>query len=133
LKPFQQEQAAALIEGGAVIVYEHNGGANCVDELYAIYPDGRITAEEGANTLEKQMTPADVENLLSGITSLGWFTDTLYSTEHEPCGQCYTFFLTVSDQGQVKTVKAVNGGTDTPPAYWKVIALIDEIIPLFEY
>ena len=133
LKPFQQEQAAALIEGGAVIVYEHNGGANCVDELFAIYPDGRITAEEGANTLEKQMTPADVENLLSGITSLGWFTDTLYSTEHEPCGQCYTFFLTVSDQGQIKTVKAVNGGTDTPPAYWKVIALIDEIIPHFEY
>lgn len=131
LKPFQQEKAAALVEGGAVVVYEHNGGASCVDELYAIYPDGRITGEEGAATLEKQATSADVERLLSGINALGWFTDTLYSTEHEPCGQCYTFFLTVSDQGQVKTVKAVNGGTDTPPAYWKVIALIDEIIPHF--
>jgi galactofuranose transport system permease protein len=131
LKPFQQDQAAALIESGAVIVYEHNGGSNCVDELYAIYPDGKITAEEGVNKIEKQVTSADVKNLLSGINGLGWFTDTLYSTEHEPCGQCYTFFLTVSDQGQVKTVKAVNGGTDTPPAYWKVIALIDEIIPHF--
>lgn len=131
LKPFRQDQAAALIESGAVIVYEHNGGAGCVDELYAIYPDGRITAEEGPNKLEKQVTPADVKTLLSGINTLGWFTDTLYSTEHEPCGQCYTFFLTVSDQDQVKTVKAVNGGTDTPPAYWKVIALIDEIIPHF--
>lgn len=131
LKPFQQDQAAALIESGAVIVYEHNGGSNCVDELYAIYPDGKITAEEGANKLEKQVTSADVEKLLSDIKGLGWFTDTLYSTEHEPCGQCYTFFLTVSDQGQVKTVKAVNGGTDTPPVYWKVIALIDEIIPHF--
>ena len=79
----------------------------------------------------KQATPAEVNELLSGIEHLGWFTDTLYSTEHEPCGQCYTFFLTVADQGQVKTVKAVNGGTDTPPAYWKVIALIDEIIPHF--
>jgi simple sugar transport system permease protein len=131
LKPFQQEQAAALIEGGAVVVYEHNGGSNCVDELYAIYPDGKITAEEGTIKLEKQVTPADVTKLLLGINDLGWFTDTLYSTEHEPCGQCYTFFLTVADQGQVKTVKAVNGGTDTPPDYWKVIALIDEIIPHF--
>jgi ribose/xylose/arabinose/galactoside ABC-type transport system permease subunit len=131
LKPFQQDQAAALIEGGAVIVYEHNGGSNCIDELYAIYPDGKITGEEGANKLEKQATPADVEKLLSGINDLGWFTDTLYSTEHQPCYTCYTFFLTVSDQGQVKTVKAVNGGTDTPPAYWKVIALIDEVIPHF--
>jgi ribose/xylose/arabinose/galactoside ABC-type transport system permease subunit len=131
LKPFQQDQAAALIEAGAVIVYEHNGGSNCVDELYAIYPDGKITGEEGVNKLEKQVTSADVENLLSGINGLGWFTDKLYSTEHEPCGQCYTFFLTVSDQGQVKTVKAVNGGTDAPPDYWKVIALIDEVIPHF--
>jgi len=131
LKPFQQDKAAALVEGGAVVVYEHNGGSNCVDELYAIYPGGKITAEEGANKLEKQATSDDIEELLSGINALGWFTDTLYSTEHEPCGQCFTFFLTVSDQGQVKTVKAVNGGTDTPPAYWKVIALIDEIIPHF--
>ncbi|HET6845429.1 MAG TPA: hypothetical protein VFH29_01260, partial [Anaerolineales bacterium] len=131
LKPFRQDSAAALIEAGAVIVYEHNGGADCVDELYAIYPDGRITAEEGASTLEKQTSPEAVKTLLSGIEAQGWFTDTLYSTEHEQCGQCYTFFLTVADQGQVKTVKAVNGGTDTPPAYWKVIALIDEIIPHF--
>jgi hypothetical protein len=84
----------------------------------------------GATQLEKQVAP-DVDGLVSGITTLGWFTDTLYSTEHEQCGQCYTFFLSVSDQGQIKTVKAVNGGTDTPPAYWKVIALIDEIIPHF--
>jgi len=131
LKPFQQEKAAELVQAGAVIVYEHNGGSDCVDELYAIYPDGRIAAEEGANKLEKQATPTEVNELLSGIEDLGWFTDTLYSTEHEPCGQCYTFFLTVAHQGQVKTVKAVNGGTDTPPAYWKVIALIDEIIPPF--
>jgi galactofuranose transport system permease protein len=131
LKPFQQDEAAALIEGGAVVVYEHNGGASCVDELYAIYADGKITAEEGTNKLDKQVDSAEVKKLLSGINALGWFTDTLYSTEHEPCGQCFTYFLTVSDQGQVKTVKAVNGGTDTPPDYWKVIALIDEIIPHF--
>ncbi len=131
LKPFQQERAAAMLSEGAVIVYEHNGGAGCVDELYAIYPDGKITAEEGVNELEKQVTPEDVEVLLSKINDMGWFTDILYSTEHEPCGQCYTFFLTVSDQGQIKTVKAVNGGTDTPPIYWKVISLIDEIIPHF--
>jgi ribose/xylose/arabinose/galactoside ABC-type transport system permease subunit len=131
LKPFQQDKVAALVEGGAVVVYEHNGGSNCVDELYAIYPDGMITAEEGPNQLKKQVTPAEIDTLLSGVNALGWFTDTLYSTEHEPCGQCFTFFLTVADQGQVKTVKAVNGGTDTPPAYWKVIALIDEIIPHF--
>lgn len=132
LKPFQQEQAAALINEGAVLVYEHNGGASCVDEMVAIYPDGKITVEEGVNKLEKQVSSAEVESLLSEIKDIGWFTDTLYSTEHEPCGQCFTFFITISDQGQIKTVKAVNGGTDTPPDYWKVVALIDAIVPHFE-
>jgi ribose/xylose/arabinose/galactoside ABC-type transport system permease subunit len=131
LKDFRQEQAANLIKSGAFITYERNGGTTCIDELYAIYPDGKIIGEDGVNKIEKQVTSADVEELLSGIKSLGWFTDKLYSTEHEPCGTCYTYFLSVSDQGQVKTVKAVNGGTDAPPDYWKVIALIDEVIPHF--
>ncbi len=42
LKPNRQERAAELMKGGAAIAYERNGGSACVDELYAIYPDGRI-------------------------------------------------------------------------------------------
>jgi len=131
LKPVRQDQAADLIKSGALIAYERNGGTTCLDELYAIYPDGKITGQEGENKIEKQVSPDEVTKLLSGLEGLGWFTDKLYSTEHEPCGTCYTYFLSVSDQGQVKTVKAVNGGTDAPPDYWKAIALIDEVIPHF--
>ena len=50
LKPYPPGPAADLAKGGAVIVYERNGGAGCVDELYAIYPDGRITGDNGAQT-----------------------------------------------------------------------------------
>jgi hypothetical protein len=42
LQPYRQDQAAALVDDGAVIVYERNGGPECIDELYAIHPDGRI-------------------------------------------------------------------------------------------
>jgi ABC-type xylose transport system permease subunit len=45
LKPYRQEQAASLISDGAVIAYERNGGPRCIDELYAIYPDGRIVGD----------------------------------------------------------------------------------------
>jgi ribose/xylose/arabinose/galactoside ABC-type transport system permease subunit len=130
-KAFRQDQAAALIESGAVIAYERNGGKSCVDELYAIYPDGKITGEEGGNKLEKKGTPEEVTKLLSDIRGLGWFTDAMFDTSPEVCGVCYTYFLSVSDQGQVKTVKGVNGTTVTPTDYWKFIALIDQIIPQF--
>jgi hypothetical protein len=131
LQPFRQDQAAALVKDGAVIAYERNGGSNCIDELYGIYPDGRIVGDDGTNRIEKQVNPADVEKLLSDISAKGWFTEEMYSTSHVPCGQCFTYYLTVSYQGQEKTVKAVDGGTDAPADYWRVVSLINGITPKF--
>jgi len=88
-----------------------------------------ITAEEGGRNVEKQVTPAEVSALLEGIAGLGWFTEELYSSWHTPCGQCYTYFISVSYQGREKTVQAVNGGTDAPAEYWQVVSLINGIIP----
>jgi hypothetical protein len=128
-KPFRQDQAASLMKDGAVIMYERNGGQTCIDELYAIYPDGTIKGNDGDRNVEKQATPAEINTLLEGIDQLGWFTGELYSTWHTPCGQCYTYFISVSYQGKEKTVQAVNGGTDAPAEYWQVISLINGIIP----
>jgi len=117
--------------GGAIIAYERNGGPTCLDELYAIYPDGRIVGDDGTKTIEAQVAPADVGKLLSGIADRGWFTDEMYDTWHTPCGQCYGYYLTVYYKGQEKTVKAVDGGTDAPADYWQVVSLINGVIPQF--
>jgi hypothetical protein len=53
----------------------------------------------------------------------------MYNTWHDPCGQCYGYYVTVTDQGETKTVRGVNGGTDAPADYWQVISLIKGIIP----
>ena len=131
LQPFRQDLAASLIQAGALLAYERNGGPDCVDEVYAVYPDGRITGDDGEKQVEKQVTAADVDLLLANITDYGWFTDVLYDTWHTPCGQCYGYYLTVSYQGQQKTVKGVDGGTDAPADYWHVISLVKGIIPQF--
>ena len=55
LSPFREEEAANLIKDGAVIVYHRTAGPQCVDELFAIYPDGRITGNDGVNKVEKQI------------------------------------------------------------------------------
>jgi len=131
LKPYRQDQAANLIKDGAVVVYERNGGPNCIDELHAIYPDGRIVGDDGEREVEKQVTSADVDLLQAGINEYGWFTDELYDTWHTPCGQCYGYYLTVSYNNQEKTVKGVDGGTDAPADYWQVISLVKGIVPKF--
>jgi len=131
MRPFRQAEAEVAMETGAVVTYERNGGPNCIDELYFIYPDGRIVGDDGANKIEKQVTPADVDALLVGITDLGWFTDEMYNTWHTPCGQCYGYYVTVSYDDQIKTVKGVDGGTDAPADYWQVVSLVKGIVPAF--
>jgi ABC-type uncharacterized transport system permease subunit len=130
-KPFRQDLAAEFMKDGAVIAYERNGGPNCIDELYAIYPDGRIVGDDGVHTVEEQVMPEEVDTLLTGINSYEWFTDEMYNTWHTPCGQCYGYYLTVSYEGQEKTVKGVDGGTDAPADYWQVISLVKGVVPKF--
>jgi hypothetical protein len=131
LQPYRQEQAAALVAEGAIIVYERNGGPECIDELYAIFPDGRIVGDDGEEVIEKQLTTADVDLLMAGIVDNGWFTGELYDTWHTPCGQCYGYYLTVVHSGQEKTVKGVDGGTDAPAVYWQIISLVKGVVPKF--
>ncbi len=131
-KPFRQEEAARLMqEPGAVLTYEKNGGPNCIDVLYVIYSDGRIVGDDGTTKIEKQITPEEVQTLLAGINAKGWFTDEMYNTWHARCGQCYGYYITISYNDQVKTVKGVDGGTDAPTTYWDAAALIIAVIPKF--
>jgi len=131
LKTFRPEQVAQLMSEGAVIAYERNGGANCIDEVYGIFPDGRIVGDNGVQQVEKQVTPEEVEGLLTFINNQRWFTDNIYSSSHLPCRICYHYFTTVSYQGQEKTVEAVDGGTDAPEEYWLITGQLSLILPKF--
>jgi simple sugar transport system permease protein len=113
------EQAKTLSDGGAVIVYERNGGTSCVDELYAVYADGRVVTDLGDATPKKSSISTDqVNKLLKDISDYGFFTTKFYDTTHTPCAACYRYSTTVTSSGQTKTVGAVDGGTDAPSEYW---------------
>ena len=129
---FRQEQAAQWMkEPGAVLTYEKNGGPNCIDVLYVIYSDGRIVGDNGTTKIDKQITPEEVQALLAGINDLGWYTDEMYDTWHARCGQCFGYYITLTYNGQTKTVKGVDGGTDAPTTYWDVVTLIVSVLPKF--
>lgn len=131
LQAYRRELAESFIQQGAILAYERNGGDKCIDEVYAIFPDGRIAGDNGSEQIEKQVSTADVEKLLEAITTRGWFTNEMYDTWHTPCGQCFGYYLTVQYEGQTKTIKAVDGGTDAPSNYWQVVALLNGITPKF--
>jgi hypothetical protein len=130
VKPFHEEDAARLIQEGAVIVYNRTAGPLCVDELYAIYPDGKVTASDGVNNVERQVEPAEVENLLTAISvDHEWFTNEIYSTYLNPCRQCFAHFISISYNGQEKAVTGVDGTTAMPPGYAFALAEIRPLLP----
>jgi len=133
--PFREAEANDLIKDGAVIVYNRTAGTACVDELYAIYPDGRIVADngKGKEPVEAQVDPAQLERILIAVSDeYGWFTDYMFSTYHNPCRQCYAHYLVISYNGQVKGVTAVDGGVDMQPEYGYTLSIIRPILPKFK-
>jgi ribose/xylose/arabinose/galactoside ABC-type transport system permease subunit len=132
--PFREAEAEELIEGGAMIVYNRTAGTGCVDELYAIYPDGRIVADnyKGNDHVEAQVEPVEIERILIAASDeYRWFTDYMFSTYHNPCRQCYAHYLIISYNGQVKGVTAVDGGVDMQPEYGYTLSIIRPILPKF--
>lgn len=127
--PIKEDAAQEGVADGAVVVYERIGGSDCIDEVWNIYPDGRIVGENGRTTLEEKVTPEEVSALLAFIDEEGFFD--LWDTEHTACRNCFTYYITVSSNDQVLTIKAVDGGTDTPGAYWQVWAEIKKLVSDF--
>lgn len=127
---FREEDAKRLIADGAVIVYQRTAGPRCVDELFAIYPDGRVIGENSAGKIESTIASADVDQMLATISNeYGWFSDNMYSTWHNPCRQCFAHSLTISYEGQEKTATGVDGGVDMQPEYGYTLSIIRPILP----
>jgi hypothetical protein len=63
---------------------------------------------------------------LNDIIALDFFnwSDTTYVA----CETCYSHFITLNCDDQVKTVAAVDGGRDTPGRYWQVLDKIEKQI-----
>jgi ribose/xylose/arabinose/galactoside ABC-type transport system permease subunit len=132
VQPFREEEVANFIQDGAVIAYHRAGGTRCVDELYAVYPDGSVIATNGAQELKTTVDPNEIQNAIKTISAdYGWFTEKMYSTYHNPCGTCYVHYLAIAYEGHEKTVTAVDGGVDMQAEYGYSLSIIRPLLPKF--
>jgi len=130
VKPFREVEAEDLIKDGAVIVYHRTAGPQCVDDFFAIYPDGKIIGDDGVNQVTKQVDPVEIENLLIAISvDHEWFTNEIYSTYLYPCRQCFAHYINISYDGQQKAATGVDGTTAMPPGYAFALAQIRPFLP----
>ncbi|MBN1303270.1 MAG: hypothetical protein JXA13_02460 [Anaerolineales bacterium] len=132
-RPFRKEEAAQLVSNGAVVAYQRLYGPNCVDELYAIYPDGRVTGDNGENQLEIQVPPEDITQMLTTVTGqYHWFTDEIYDVDLLQCRNCFKHYILIKYDGQEKGATTTDGTTAMPSEYGFTLSVIAPLLPEFD-
>ena len=130
IKPFREAETANLIKDGAVIVYNRTAGPRCVDELFAVYPDGRVLGNDTVTQVERQVEPAEVEKTLAKISGeYKWFTNAIYGEYLTPCRQCFAHSVSIVYEGQEKTIIQVDGTASMPLGYTLTLAVIRPLLP----
>ena len=110
---------------GAVITFHLGGGLAGVDQTWTIYPDGRVVYPKGE---EQNLDAAQVATLLDDIETMGFFEMKDTYGQFTKCNDCFTYTLTVSSGGKVKTVTTTEGAKDSPPELIQILAKINALV-----
>jgi hypothetical protein len=109
----------------AIIIFRRSGGIAGVDELWKIYPDGRI---EGPENQQQQVDRAKVQALLEMIQTAGFFElDDSYVPRNNCCDR-FTYEIAVQLENKTKTVTAGEASPVQPEQLTKVIEAINRLL-----
>jgi hypothetical protein len=124
-KAATQVSASEAELDGAAIVFHRTGGVAGVDEEWKIYPDGRVVASEGE---QRAIEAGQVATLLQAIEALGFFEMKDSYGQLSQCNDCFTYKLTVSSGGKVKSVTTIDNASDAPPELGQVLEQINTLL-----
>jgi hypothetical protein len=110
----------------AVIIYQRGGGLAGVNEQWYITASGHIFDNKGAL---KDVDAAQVTSLLDEFKAAGFFDlqDTAVGKQSN-CKDCFSYGITVTLDGQTKTITTQDGAAGIPDAVWKAIEKLNLMI-----
>jgi hypothetical protein len=124
LEPEDTDKGRAVM-GDAVIIYQRSGGFAGVHERWTVYPDGRIVTADGR---EWQVTPEQVEQLLTEIEAMSFFEMEGRYMPLNTCCDRFTYEVTVRSGDKVNTVTTIDAAPDAPPELWGIIEEITRLV-----
>ncbi len=120
-------EQSADSSGGAVIVFERSGGFAGKTVQWSLYPDGKVVS--GQNTVQT-LDQAKVTALVADLKTLGFFDlKDSYGTFSQ-CKDCYTYTISVKQDGTIKTVSVVEGAKDAPSNLPQIMQKINSTVTL---
>jgi hypothetical protein len=109
----------------AAIIYQRSGGITGKAESWTIYSDGRVVAHDGR---EWQVSPKQVDQVLSDLKSLGFFALQSRYMPKQTCCDRFTYALTVRYGDQAHQVTTMDGSSNAPPELWRAIQAVNNLV-----
>jgi hypothetical protein len=111
----------------AVIIYQRSGGlAGVNDPQWYITASGNIVDNKGS---QKSVEAAQVTSLLDEFKAAGFFdTQDTVGGKVIDCKDCFSYVITITLDGQTKTVTTHDGAAGVPEAFWKAIDKLNIMI-----
>jgi hypothetical protein len=115
--------------GDAVIIFQRSGGFAGNEQQWYFTASGQITDNKGNQLV---VEAAQIKILLDEFKTAGFFDmkDTFGGGKLSNCKDCFTYVITVTLDGQTKTVTTQDGAAGVPEAIWKVIGELNKMITL---
>jgi hypothetical protein len=107
-----------------IIVFQREGGFAGRSDKWTIYPTGRIVAGDGT---EWQVPAEQVKPLFDLVESAEFWDLSEKYPATGACADCYTYTLTVYQEGKTKTVTFTDAA-DLPPVLRQTLASINKSI-----
>ncbi len=109
-----------------VITLERSGGIAGGTETWTYYADGRVVSDKHG---EQKIDPAQVQSLVDDIVGLKFFDMGESPSALGTCNDCYQYSITLTADGQSKTVTVVQGATNASAGALKVVEMINNLTP----
>ncbi len=111
-----------------ILQYQRIGGIGGFDETWVIESNGRVTHTGRGAGADRQLTPDQVAQLLRAIRAVEMTTlNDSYIPPNTCCDQ-FTHILTMTLDGQTRTVRTLDGALDEPAALTDLLTTLNNLL-----
>jgi hypothetical protein len=129
VQPGQSPLASPVAAPTSVILrYQRVGGIGGFDETWVFYADGRVTHTGRGAGADRQLTPDQVAALIGAIRAANLVALNESYIPPNTCCDRFTHTLTITLDGQTKTVRTLDAAPGEPPALSGLITTLNGLV-----
>jgi len=116
------------VSNGIILQYQRVGGIGGFDETWTIEATGRVTHTGRGPGTDRQLTPDQVAQLIGALRAANQADLKASYVPANTCCDRFTHTLTITLDGQTKTVATLDAAPDEPPTLTNLLATLSGLL-----